>query len=399
MQALEKKAGKTTQYHPGFSITSAQLLRAIDELDIGASSGELKSILEAIFQVVGESEPNLPEPITTTDISVTISTCFPVTTVDLLKAVYEKIGKDPETVRGTATTTRVKNAVSSIETDSSYYVVYSTSLPDSIRTLGIYGTYISVDPNIDALPSDIDPTKITHLFLNNCSKITGFTNLDSMISLRSIDLTGISVSDWNSVIGRHDPDGDAIYTPLGLALLAKQYNLAHIIMPNSYTTVGDYVCYNCTKLQSINLPGVTSVGDGAFWGCKSLASLTIPFNCSMNPNTSNGYYFHFYNCSKLTTLYLIWPNDLLDKFKATNALTYDGESTFTLDLQKFLPDEESDTGTTVYKQITNIQIRQWDGSAVQEMGDSAYNLQILNCGEADNTQIINKDTNWQWVKS
>ncbi len=108
LQALDKKAGRTTQYHPGFSITSAQLLRAIDELEVG--------------------EPNYY----TTDSSDTVTTN--------------------------------KNSI----------------------------MFYSNGSSISSLTSNIDPTKITHLFLINCPNIRELTNIDSMTNLRVIDLSGIT---------------------------------------------------------------------------------------------------------------------------------------------------------------------------------------------------------------
>ena len=54
-------------------------------------------------------------------------------------------------------------------------------------------------------------------------------------------------------------------------------NLTHIEIPEGYTSIGNYVFYDCSNLQSITIPNsVTSIGYNAFTGCYNLQSITIP---------------------------------------------------------------------------------------------------------------------------
>jgi len=49
------------------------------------------------------------------------------------------------------------------------------------------------------------------------------------------------------------------------------------VIPNTVTTIGEYVFRNCSGLKSITIPdSVTSIGNNAFYGCRGLTSLTIP---------------------------------------------------------------------------------------------------------------------------
>ena len=73
--------------------------------------------------------------------------------------------------------------------------------------------------------------------------------------------------------------------------------LTDITILGSVTSIGDYAFLNCTGLTSINIPeGVTSIEDYAFQGCSSLTSITIPESV-----TSIGNYAFKY-CSSLTDI-------------------------------------------------------------------------------------------------
>ena len=65
----------------------------------------------------------------------------------------------------------------------------------------------------------------------------------------------------------------------------------------SNNIIGDYMFYQCEKLQSIILPNnIISIGVCAFWGCKSLATIKIPDSVA---SISNG---AFENCESLTSI-------------------------------------------------------------------------------------------------
>ena len=94
------------------------------------------------------------------------------------------------------------------------------------------------------------------------------------------------------------------------------YSLTSIELPDGVTSIGDYVFYNCTNLNSVVIPtcwignymfanckrltnitignGVTLIGEGAFVGCEGLDEITIPDSV-----TSIGNYA-FQNCSTIS---------------------------------------------------------------------------------------------------
>ncbi len=81
LQALDKKAGRTTHYHPGFPITSAQLLRAIEKLEVRGSSLEIYD--EHNNEYIGyniSSITKLPADVSTLEV-IRIIDCPSITTI------------------------------------------------------------------------------------------------------------------------------------------------------------------------------------------------------------------------------------------------------------------------------------------------------------------------------
>jgi len=87
--------------------------------------------------------------------------------------------------------------------------------------------------------------------------------------------------------------------------------LKSVVLPNSITSIGSYVFFNCTGLTSITIPNaVTLIEDYAFYGCSGFTNLTIP-----NTVKSIGT-FVFSGCTGLTGITL------------PNAITSIGDWTF-----------------------------------------------------------------------
>lgn len=66
-------------------------------------------------------------------------------------------------------------------------------------------------------------------------------------------------------------------TSIGDWVFSYCLNLKSMALSNSVTSIGNYMFYKCTGLTSITIgSGVTSIGREAFWGCSNLTNITIP---------------------------------------------------------------------------------------------------------------------------
>ena len=80
-------------------------------------------------------------------------------------------------------------------------------------------------------------------------------------------------------------------------------SLQSIHIPNSITSIGNYVFYNCSSLQSINMPNsVVNIEKRAFMYCMSLQSISISDSVTSIEDSA------FYNCPSLQSINI--PNSV-----------------------------------------------------------------------------------------
>ena len=177
------------------------------------------------------------------------------------------------------------------------------TLPDSVTSIdsGAFDNCVSL---VDfTIPNSV--TSIGDFAFSGCSSLktatipANLTNIGRNIFYNCAELTSIVVDENNQRYDSRD-DSNAIIDTLSNRMIAACPNT---IIPDSVTSLGDYVFYCCKTLKSITIPNsVTSIGAEAFHDCTSLESITIP-----NSVTYIGDYA-FYSCTSIETITL--PNSV-----------------------------------------------------------------------------------------
>ena len=120
---------------------------------------------------------------------------------------------------------------------------------------------------------------------NGVAAITGIQIGECVTSLESYAFKGTSIESVKI------PDS---VTTFGSSLFYDCLNLKHVVLPEGLTQIYDSMFRGCESLQSIDIPkGVTRFGDFAFDGCISLASIILPEGVTYVGN------YCFSDCSNL----------------------------------------------------------------------------------------------------
>lgn len=89
------------------------------------------------------------------------------------------------------------------------------------------------------------------------------------------------------------------YSSYGSIWDRYQNEIAHVLLPNGLTTIGDYAFYKCNAIDSIEIPNsVESIGNYAFYECSKLTSIELGEKIyTIGPNA-------FAYCSSLVSIIL-----------------------------------------------------------------------------------------------
>ena len=103
--------------------------------------------------------------------------------------------------------------------------------------------------------------------------------------LNSVTIPSISVrqgafggcTGLTAIYGSYATEDNRCWIDNGVLIAFAPAGLTEFAIPDGVTSVGQYVFYNCTDLQTISIPeGVTEIGAYAFTNCTGLTSITIP---------------------------------------------------------------------------------------------------------------------------
>lgn len=158
-------------------------------------------------------------------------------------------------------------------------------------------------PTQEILPRDELDEKLKELQEELSEKQAEITDLLSKIETDKQTIERLN-SDINDVRAEMNVVNDNYNTQLERANSLTsdlkgliQRDISEIAIPDSITSIGNWVFYQCTNLQNVTMPNsVTSIGGSAFEGCTSLKDVTIPSNVTSIGRSA------FYGCTNLTSI-------------------------------------------------------------------------------------------------
>ena len=150
------------------------------------------------------------------------------------------------------------------------------------------------------------------------SSLTGISKIDVLKEIgRQINNYYLFIPN-DGIFNWYDLSGNHVENPCMLKELKIEHipqNITKCIIPDSVTSIGNGVFYNCKLLKEIIIPdSVKCIGNAAFSHCRSLQSITIP------DSVEHIGYEAFYGCDSLKEVN--FKGKTLEKVKQMNNYSF-----------------------------------------------------------------------------
>jgi hypothetical protein len=154
-------------------------------------------------------------------------------------------------------------------------------------------------------------------------------------------------------------------------------SLNNIVLPESLTSIGDYVFEDCSSLSSIKLPeSLTSIGDSAFKNCTNLDSIYIPVSIETI----------YRNTFAFTKLKVIYYGGTKEQWKKINIVQgYDWETDYILPYVHCADDDDID-----YEMLKEFVSRLYQNFLKREPDEKGLNdwIDALRSGKATGAKVV-----------
>ena len=183
----------------------------------------------------------------------------------------------------------IPNGVTSIGKEAFFETgIQEITIPQSVTYIGEKCFY---NTKLVRLIDNSSCTIISESTYENCKQLSEVILSDYIVEIQAYSFSGceklerINVPESVTSIGDYVFQGTVIYevtipnsvTSIGDGAFRDCNNLTEVTIPNSVTSIGDGAFRDCKNLTEVTIPNsVTSIGDSAFRGCKKLTEIVIP---------------------------------------------------------------------------------------------------------------------------